>query len=334
LALEDVQKLGANLDRVVGAAYNWTDLKKATDVNVSVTGTTIANAVQVFTPVNYPLKDMNAVDGQAALIWRLDPNTKLHASVSDRTRFPTLFERFSSRFGTSIPNPDVKPERATNYEIGGSFDPVSSFHLEAAAFYSDVKDALVQVPVALDAPFGNTNQTKNLGDGTYYGAELSATADVADTLRFGGNASWVHRELDQIPRQIAGTTPGLVAPPITGADPTNPGFELQGVPDFKAFFYADWTPLGFVKVTPSVEWASKRWTVTSAAVVTPPATTAALRFYQTGDYILFNLAADFTLSPNVSVLVGGRNLTDENYTLVDGFPEPGRSFFASVRFRN
>jgi iron complex outermembrane receptor protein len=40
-------------------------------------------------------------------------------------------------------------------------------------FYSDVQDALIQIPVALGAPFGTVSQTRNVGDGKYYGAEAS-----------------------------------------------------------------------------------------------------------------------------------------------------------------
>lgn len=31
--------------------------------------------------------------------------------------------------------------------------------------------------------------------------------------------------------------------------------------------------------------------------------------------------------------VGGRNLLDENYSTADGYPEAGRSLFASLRVR-
>jgi iron complex outermembrane receptor protein len=46
-----------------------------------------------------------------------------------------------------------------------------------------------------------------------------------------------------------------------------------------------------------------------------------------------NLRVDFDVNDAVTVGLGGRNLFDESYQLVDGFPEPGRSFFASVRAR-
>ena len=43
---------------------------------------------------------------------------EVHASVSDRTRFPVIFELYSTRFGTATPNPDLGPERATSLEAG------------------------------------------------------------------------------------------------------------------------------------------------------------------------------------------------------------------------
>jgi iron complex outermembrane receptor protein len=46
-----------------------------------------------------------------------------------------------------------------------------------------------------------------------------------------------------------------------------------------------------------------------------------------------SLRIDYALADGVEIGVGARNLFDDNYQLVDGFPEPGRSFFASLRAR-
>lgn len=323
-ALEDVQNFSDSLKLVAGVSYDWTNLSKATDVNLSVTGTTIANSVIVFTPVNYPLKDMNAVNGQAALVWAAADDLTLHASISSRARFPTLFERFSSRFGTAIPNPDVKPERATNFEIGGGYDVSANFHVEGAVFYSDVQDALVQVPVVLAAPFGTVNQTRNSGSAEYRGVEASFTVAVSDGVDLGGNVTWIERSYDRIPplSLVVGSTP-----PITGADPTNVAFQPQGVPNWKAFLYADFHLTPWLAITPSADFASDRWTVTSSSAINPP------RFYKTGGYALFNLSAALGISDNVSVLASVKNITDENYVLVDGFPEEGRNFTLSLKLR-
>ena len=65
---------------------------------------------------------------------------EVHASVSDRSRFPVLFELYSTRFGTATPNPDLGPERATNLEVGWKGRAADNVRLEGAVFYSDVRD--------------------------------------------------------------------------------------------------------------------------------------------------------------------------------------------------
>lgn len=316
LALENVWSLNGAVDLVVGASYDWTNLKAVTDVNVTAGGAAMAPA-PVVTPVSYPLKDFDALNAQAALTWDATPDVRLHASASSRARFPNLFERFSQRFGTAIPNADIEPERATNYEVGGAIDFGPNVTLESAVFYSDITDALVQVPVALGAPFGTVNQTRNATSAEYTGLELSITASLAEGFDFGGNLTLMERWFDK-----AGTAPS------TTPDPSNPNFRPQGVPDLKAFLYASMSPFAGFTVTPSLEIASDRWTVTSSSAITPP------RFYETGAYALVNMSADWTISPSVDLLFTIRNLADENYVLVDGFPEEGRNVTLSLKLRN
>lgn len=293
-AFEDVQGLGPDIDLVVGAAYEWRHLIRAEDYN--------SNAF-----VYYPLTDDDAINGQAALKWRVSDTASLHASVSSRTRFPTLFERFSSRFGTAIPNPNIKAEQAASYEIGGETDLAGGqLNLRGAIFYSEVQDALIQIPVALGPPFGTVSQTKNAGSGEYYGGELLATAELSDRLTVGGNYTYQHRKL---------------------TDPTNAAFRPTGVPDHKLFAYADWRMTDTVTITPSVEAASARWTVTSSSLISPA------RYYRTGDYVLANLVVAWAVTPRFDLVAGGANLTDEDYRLVDGFPEEGRRFYLNLRAR-
>lgn len=293
LAIEDTQALGPDADLIVGVSYDNRDLIKARDYNSGAF-------------VSYPLKDGSAWNGQAALVYRPSETTQLHASISSRTRFPTLFERFSSRFGASVPNPDIKAERATSVELGAKFKPRDGWSMEGAVFYSDLTDALISIPVVLPVPFGTTTQTKNAGDGKYYGAEASVTAALTPTLTAGANYTYLHRDLK---------------------DPTNAAFRATGAPAHKLFAYIDWRIADRVTVTPSVEAASDRWTVTSSSLVNPA------RFYKTGSYTLANLAVALQVTPSVDIVLNARNLADDEYRLVDGFPEEGRSFRADLRVR-
>ena len=88
--------------------------------------------------------------------------------VSDRARFPTIFELYSQRFGNAIPNPNLGPERATNYELGWKGQIVSNLKGTAAIFYSGVRDLIQAVRVS-----PTQSQTQNINQGYFYGFEMS-----------------------------------------------------------------------------------------------------------------------------------------------------------------
>lgn len=80
IAAENTFRASNRFDIVTGISYDWRNLQKAEDY-----------ANNAF--VNYELKDTNAFNWQGAAIYRYTDTEVLHASVSHRTRFPTIFER-------------------------------------------------------------------------------------------------------------------------------------------------------------------------------------------------------------------------------------------------
>lgn len=300
IAAQNVFNFTPALSLTVGGSFDWRDLDSAQEYGVPPGG----GANRLF---SYPLSNASAWNAQGRLQWTPDDATSLHVSVSSRARFPTLFERFSSQFGTAEPNPDLKAERATNVEIGGSrsFGPL---HVTAAAFYSRLTDALVSVRTA-----ANLNKRENLGSANYYGAELSLDATISSTLQAGLNYGYIHRDFN------VGAPPagGLIRP-----------FELTDVPGHKGFAYVSWKPIEKLNFTPSLDFASKRVTVTPAS-----ANGLAPVYYKTGGYATAAVRIDYDVLPQVTLSVGGRNLFDKYYVLTDGFPEPGRTLFAAVRAR-
>jgi len=140
------------------------------------------------------------------------------------------------------------------------------------------------------------------------------TARLAPTLLIGANYSYIHRDFDIRQRT------GVILPLA---------FELTDVPGHKGFAYADWSPTPRLHVVPSVEAASNRTTLASTTP-TPPGVPF---YYRTGSYVQGSVRVDYEVTDGIQIGVGARNLFDDNYRLVDGFPEPGRSFFASVRAR-
>jgi iron complex outermembrane receptor protein len=195
--------------------------------------------------------------------------------VSDRARFPVIFELYSTRFGTATPNPDLGPERATNLEIGWNGDANQHVRLAANVFYSNVRD-LIQTMVLPDT----TTQTQNVGDGRFYGAELSIDAAVATPLTVGGNYTALSRTIH---------------------DALQPNLRPTGVPTQKAFLYAAWKPVDRLTITPTIDVAGDRW-----SDVNPP---PAFPYVRAGAYTLTDVAAQYSLARNVDVTVGLKNLT-------------------------
>jgi iron complex outermembrane recepter protein len=301
IAAENRLSLTPALRLTLGGSYDWRDLDAAQEFGLPP-GATGANRL-----FSYPLRNADAWNAQGRFDWTGAHGTQAHASLSSRARFPTLFERFSSQFGTAEANPGLKPERATNAEIGAAhrFGAVT---VSGAAYYSWLSDALVSVRTP-----ANLNRRENLGTADYYGAEVALDVHLGATLDAGVNYSYIHRSFD------VGTAPagGLIRP-----------FELTDVPAHKGFAFLSWRPVAGLDVTPSVEFASDRATVTPAS-----ANGLAPVYYDTGSYVTAALRIDYALTERISIGAGARNLFDRGYVLTDGFPEPGRSVFAGFRAR-
>ncbi|MFQ3594502.1 MAG: TonB-dependent receptor [Sphingomonadaceae bacterium] len=97
----------------LGGSYDWRDLHRAEEYGVPPGG----GPATLFA---YPRRNGDAWNGQAQLQWQPDAGSRLALSLSSRARFPTLFERFSSRFGGAAPNPGLGAERATQVEMAGA----------------------------------------------------------------------------------------------------------------------------------------------------------------------------------------------------------------------
>ena len=291
IAVENTFHAMSKVDVVVGGSYDWRDLQKAEDWDSSTGAGRF---------VNYPTKNMDAFNGQAAVIWRFSDTGRGYASMSDRTRFPTIFERFSSRFGGAVSNPALKPERAINYEIGASEQVFGNTRVDGALFLSDVDDAIQQVNVLYRGT--SVTQSQNVGTALDRGVELSFRTAWSPTLEFGGNYTLLVRTLN---------APGTPAPKPTG------------LPTHKLFAFADYQPVEGLHVVPSVEAASARLTSNSAQTV----------YFRTGAYAIANLKVAYEVVRGLEAEAVVRNITDRNYQLIDGYPEEGRSFFLGARYR-
>jgi len=285
VALEDTFHASPTVDVIGGVSYDRYAITKAESF-------TAARGL-----FEFPRGGSDAFNWQAAVIWRYTATAGFHVGVSDRARFPVMFELYSTRFGTATPNPDLGPERATNVEIGWKGRATQNLRLETSVFYSDVRD-LIQTVVLPDT----TTQTQNVGNGRFYGVELAFDATLAPQLTVGANYTAISRTI---------------------RDALQPNLRPTGVPTHKAFLFASWRPIERLTFTPSVDLAGDRWSEINPAPAFP--------YVRTGSYTLVDLAAQYALAGNFDVVFGLKNLADQHYELAWGFPQPGRTFYLKTR---
>lgn len=129
--------------------------------------------------------DQSATDLQAGLFHKLAPESRVYATVARKSRLPTLKDRYSQRLGTYIENPALRAEEAMNYELGFQAS-VQGASLEAALFYSDVKDKIQSVANVA----GVRAQMQNAGRAHVKGVELGLRGRAGAWLDFGGNYTY------------------------------------------------------------------------------------------------------------------------------------------------
>jgi len=293
VAVENTFHVRPELDIVAGVSYDEYEITKSQEFGDH--DGVPATPSQLFERLKGSGDGFNS---QAAAIWRYNERAQLHASVSDRGRFPTFFELYSTRFGTATPNPDLGPERATNYEIGWERNTTQGTRLGAAYFYSDVQD-LIQTVVLPDT----TTQAQNVGNGRFSGIEVYFDRQVLERLSVGGNYTYIDREI---------------------TDALQPTLRADGVADNEMVLYASWQPVPSFTLTPSFEAADDRW----SSINTNPA--APFPYVRTGAYHVLNLDASYRFENDLELGLGIKNMTDDHYELSWGFPQSGRAVYAKL----
>jgi vitamin B12 transporter len=250
-------------------------------------------------------------DFPGATTWRLgavvnlpEVNGRVYASGGTAFNAPSLFQRFGTIGTTFRGNPDLKPEYSTGYEIGAQLDlPFlerrNGFTFGATWFQSWVKDL-----INFNARF---NSLENLDRADIQGAELLFA------LR---PFAWLSAE---------------VAWTITQARDGRTQRPLPRRPESVVAFLARVEPVRGLVVTPQVLFTGRSPEGPFATYLDNGRAVPAERRNKTGT--IFNLAASYPITPQVTGFLEGRNLLDSRFEPVNGFQVPGRSLLVGTRFQ-
>jgi len=234
---------------------------------------------------------------QGLLQYDLNTSNDISFSVARKTRFATIKDRYSYRLGTAIPNPDLKAENALNYNLSYHGIIGGKLSLEAAGFYSKINNSIQTVNNVTVDPLTNTSlsQVQNVGRAEYYGAEAAVGYQFIPSLRIDANCTHIIRN-----------------------NLSSPQIYLTDVPKNKIFAALSYQLMAKLNLLVSEEYNSRRYSTSYGAV--------ARSFY------LSNVKAHYTLPKGFAVEGGVNNLFDRNYQLVEGYPEAGRNYFATLSY--
>lgn len=247
---------------------------------------------------DYASNDNNAVNVQGGLVYKLNAVNTLNLSVARKTRFATTKDRYSYKFGTAIPNPDLKAEYSVNYELGytGTFN--NRLRVQAAAFYSKINNTILSVNNVLFDAARNVwqSQMQNVGQSEYLGAEAGLEYQFLTALKGGINYTYVKRN-----------------------NLTDASVHFTDVPEHKVFGFLQYQLRSRFTIQANTEYNSSRYSTTYGT--------------KSGAFMLLNASATMNVWRYFSVEAGINNIADRNYTLVEGYPEAGRNYFVNLVYR-
>ncbi len=243
---------------------------------------------------DFPMDNTHALNAQLGGIFDLSATSQISFSIAHKTRFATMKDRYSYKLGTAIPNPGLIPEHATNYDVAYREMIGTIGSYMVSMFYNDLGDVIQQVSNVQ----GDLSQMQNLGKARYYGGEVEIEAHPVAMLSASANYTLLKRE-----------------------NISNPGVKFLDTPDHKIVISGGIYPFPPFNITASMEYNSKRYSTSDG-------------IYTAGSFAVYNIKTSLNLFKQFVVDAGIQNIFDENYSFTEGYPEPGRTYYATLHIRN
>lgn len=131
--------------------------------------------------------DYNEFLPQVQAVTKLNKNSSLYASVGKSFRMPT-FRNLYYASSVVTPNPNLKPERGLNYEMGYKYERQGD-KFKAVLFKTEIEDQIV----AVKYPDGISYQT-NAAKYRSSGLELAYTKELDEHFTYSLGAIWANPE--------------------------------------------------------------------------------------------------------------------------------------------
>ncbi len=281
LGVEDNYKITKDLELLAGVSYDRLEGDEIFDTNIAY--------LDMLT-----LTSQSAINPQAALIYTLNPESKVRASVSQKTYLPSMKDRYSRKMGRSVPNVDLEKEVANHYELSYMYQ-TQNISTSTNLYYSKIKDAIQSV---IFAPDPTVEQNQNVGDFEHRGGEFDI-AYTNDSTKVGANYAYidVKNKRDSSIKRTSVPKHQIFA---YIEQQLGSGFSLYANAKFREGVYEQVADGSYVEMA---------------------------------SFTTFDAKLIYTYMDNLQIEAGVKNLTDKLIQYDVGFPEAGREFFATMNYK-
>lgn len=259
---------------------------------------------------------------RAYLVWNTNDNWTLKGGVSTGYKVPTANDLHDGINGftaqgksVSLGNPDLKPEKTTNYEIGFVYDDLTNFSLTTTAFFTEFKDLIISgaktyenclwesrptgsTPASDCMTVGNFSYQENFSfqgnadEAESYGVELSAKYDISPNFNVKANYTWLESE-------------------ITKGE--NKGQTIENTPRHAVNLTSTWYVNDQFTTWLEAEYKSKRTRFTDPTANTDTIREAEIAGNELKAYELFNLGASYKVNNQITLSGRINNLFDKDF---------------------
>lgn len=267
-----------------------------------------------------------ALTGNLGLVYRPTETWQLNGNISTGYRMPNvddigkLFE--SSPGNLTIPNPDLSPEYAWNFEIGIIKHIPKKFRIELNGFHTILTDAIVRRPtrfngqdsIEFDGSLSQVEALQNVARATVWGFQASLEVYLAANLLLQTHANLISGKETDDAKDVQ--VPLRHAPPFYGTTLLRYTWKKLLVETAVIYNseikYEDMAPSERDK--PDIYAQDKNG-----------------HPYSPGWYTL-NLKSSYQLSKNLALSIGWENITNRRYRpYSSGIVAPGSNLILSVR---
>lgn len=234
----------------------------------------------------------------AGAVWTPSDSWALRGLFSQGYNYPTLNQLFTQTTAggqLTLPNPNLKPETADNFELGARFDNGATI-LDATLFYTDAQDYIVRQGLP---PVGGPPraQYRNVDGAETLGFEIYAEHDLGRGLTPYVSGAIIDRRLKY---GNGFSTSDSGAPEFSGTIGLRKDFDLGGMPAAFDLFATGESSAKLRDATGAVTNSAGGWTTV-------------------------NLRGSLDVSENASLTVQLNNIFDTSYNAFDQLPGAERS---------